>query len=106
MIDEILRVSIAEAAKFFGLEQKTIRRAIKSGDLGYVVVRGRYRITFKSLLAWSQGKPTVRNKLSTKGVGQFVERWKITNTHFSPNPALLQRPPTAPDNSSKGASTN
>lgn len=102
MTDEILRVSIAEAAKFFGLEQKTIRRAIKSGDLSYVVVRGRYRITFKSLLAWSQGKPTVRNKLSSKGVGQFVERWKITNTHFSPNPALLRRPSADP----KDAHTN
>lgn len=91
MADEILRVSVSEAAKFFGIDQRTIRRAIKTGDISYVIVRGRYRITFKSLLQWSQGKPTVRNKLTSRGVGQFVDRWKITNTHFSPNPALLKR---------------
>jgi len=90
MPSEILRVSVAEAAKFFGLEQKTIRRAIKQGEVAYVIVRGRYRISFASLLAWSQGKPTVKNKLASKGVGQFVDRWKITNTHFSPNPARLK----------------
>lgn len=91
MNDDILRVSVAEGAKFFGLDQRTIRRAIKQGEIGYVIVRGRYRISFKSLLQWSQLKATVKNKLATRGIGQFVDRWKITNTRFSPNPALLTR---------------
>lgn len=92
MNEEMLRVTVSEGARLFGLEQRTIRRAIKNGEIAYVIVRGRYRINFKSLLHWSQGKPTVRKKLEIKGIGQFVERWKITNTRFSPNPALLKRP--------------
>ncbi|MBI2551951.1 helix-turn-helix domain-containing protein [Candidatus Uhrbacteria bacterium] len=85
----MIRLSVSEAAKFFGLEQKTVRRALKSGELRYVVVRGRYRIAFESLLEWSQKRPQVRNKLSTQGVGQFVGQWKIRNKLYSPNPEKL-----------------
>ncbi|MDP3763282.1 MAG: helix-turn-helix domain-containing protein [bacterium] len=87
----MIRLSVSEAAKFFGIEQKTVRRALKSGELRYVVVRGRYRIAFESLLEWSQKRPKVKNKLSTAGVGQFVERWKIKNRLYSPNPAMLKK---------------
>lgn len=86
-----LRLSVSEAAKFFGVEQKTIRRAIKAGELRYVVVRGRYRITLESLLTWSQKRPKVRNKLSTTGIGQYVDRWKIKNRLYSPNPEKLTK---------------
>ena len=85
----MIRLSVSEASKFFGVEQKTVRRALKSGDLRYVVVRGRYRILFESLLEWSQKRPKVRNKLSSVGVGQYVDKWKIKNKLFSPNPATL-----------------
>lgn len=87
----MIRLSVSEAAKFFGVEQKTIRRALKSSELRYVVIRGRYRISFESLLEWSQKRPKVKNKLSTAGVGQFVERWKIRNRLYSPNPAMLKK---------------
>lgn len=89
----MIRLSVSEAAKFFGIEQKTVRRAIKDGALRYVVVRGRYRIAFESLLEWSQKRPKVRNKLSTQGVGQYVDRWKIKNKLFSPNPSILEKTP-------------
>ena len=85
-----IRLSVSEAAKFFGIEQKTVRRAIKDGSLRYVVVRGRYRIAFESLLEWSQKRPKVKNKLSTAGVGQYVDRWKIKNKLYSPNPTILE----------------
>ena len=75
----MIRLSVSEAAKFFGVEQKTIRRALKAGELRYVVVRGRYKITFESLLDWSQKRPKVKNKLATGGVGQYVGQWKIKN---------------------------
>ena len=78
-----LRLSVSEAAKFFGIEQKTVRRALKEGSLRYVVVRGRYRIAFESLLEWSQKRPKVRNKLSSQGVGQYVDKWKIKNRLYS-----------------------
>lgn len=85
----MIRLSVSESSKFFGVEQKTIRRAIKDGSLRYVVIRGRYRITFESLLEWSQKRPKVKNKLAQKGVGQYVDKWKIRNKLYSPNPEKL-----------------
>ena len=91
MNDEIIRVSISEAAKLFGVDQKTIRRAIQNNALRYVVVQGRYKIQFESLLKWSQQKTTVKNKLEKKGIGELVGRWKIKNTLFSPNPKSIKK---------------
>jgi len=88
----MIRLSVSEAAKFFGVEQKTVRRGLKDGLLRYVVVRGRYRITFDSLLEWSQKRPKVKNKLAHSGLGQYVDQWKIKNKLFSPNPATLSLP--------------
>lgn len=85
----MIRLSVSEAAKFFGLEQKTIRRAIKAGDLRYIVVRGRYRIAFDGLLEWSQKRPKIKNKLAQEGLGQYVDKWKIRNKLYSPNPAAI-----------------
>ncbi len=85
-----IRLSVSEAAKLFGLEQKTIRRALKKQEIRYVVVRGRYKINFDSLLKWSQKRPTVRRKNEQYGLGQYVEKWKITNKLYSPNPESLK----------------
>lgn len=87
----IIRVSISEAAKLFGISTRTIRRAVAAGEVAYVVVRGRYKLNFESLVKWSQVRPTVRNKLATTGIGQFVEHWKIRNKLFSPNPKVFEK---------------
>ena len=87
----IIRVSVSEAAKLFGISTRTIRRAITDGEVAYVVVRGRYKLNFESLVKWSQVRPTVRNKLATTGIGQFVEQWKIRNKLFSPNPKVFEK---------------
>ncbi|MBI4457395.1 excisionase family DNA-binding protein, partial [Candidatus Uhrbacteria bacterium] len=68
----IIRVSISEAARLFGISSRTIRRALTDGEITYVVVRGRYKLNFESLVRWSQVRPTVRNKLASQGIGQFV----------------------------------
>ena len=83
---EDMRLSVTEAAKLFGIDQITIRRAIKDKQIRYIVVRGRYKISFSSLLKWSQQRTSVRNKLSQKGIGQYVDKWKISNTLYSPRP--------------------
>lgn len=85
----IIRVSVSEAAKLFGISTRTVRRAISDGAIAYVVVRGRYKINFESLVKWSQSRPTVRNKLASTGIGQFVEGWKIKNRLYSPNPKMF-----------------
>jgi len=96
---EIVRVSISEAARLFGVNSQTIRRAIKDLEITYVVVSGRYKINFESLVKWSQKKTTVKKKLKEKGIGQFVDRWKISNTLYSPSKKSLQpksQTPTSP----------
>lgn len=88
-LDNIVRVSVSEAAKLFGVSTRTVRRAIADDELTYVVVHGRYKINFESLLKWSQSSSTVRSKRDKSGIGQFVEKWKIRNTLYSPNPNHL-----------------
>jgi len=81
-----LRVTLSEASRLFGVHEKTLRRAIHSGEIRYIVVRGRYRLHFDSLMVWSQKKTTIRNKRDSRGIGQWVEQWKIRNTLYSPRP--------------------
>lgn len=89
-VNEVIRVSISEAAKLFGVNAQTIRRAIKSDELSYVVVQGRYKIGFESLLKWSQQHTTINNKMHSKGIGQYVDQWKIRNKIYTPNPEILK----------------
>lgn len=89
---EIIRVSISEAARLFGVNSQTIRRAIKDQELTYVIVAGRYKVNFESLVKWSQRKTTVRNKSEKYGIGQYVDKWKIKNTLYSPNKKSIKKP--------------
>jgi len=88
-INSIIRLSVSEAARLLGVSQRTIRRAITDGRITYVVVQGRYKINFESLLKWSQETTTVKNKMEEKGIGQYVGQWKIKNKLYSPNPKAL-----------------
>jgi excisionase family DNA binding protein len=99
----VIRLSVSEAARMFGVSQRTIRRAIADQAVTYVVVQGRYKINFESLLKWSQQHKRIENKLNRQGIGQFVDQWKIKNKLYSPNPRTLadqtetsdQRPDTS-----------
>ena len=88
---EMIRVSISEAARLFGVNAQTIRRAIKNQEITYIVVAGRYKINFESLVAWSQKKTTVKNKSEKRGIGQYVDKWKINNTLYSPSKKSLKK---------------
>lgn len=92
MIDEsIIRLTIGEAAKLFGLSTKTIRLAIKNNEIRYIVVRSRYKINFKSLLEWSQKSNRRKKRLEKIGFGQFVDKWKINNPKYSPSEKLIKQ---------------
>lgn len=91
---EVIRVSISEAAKLFGVNAQTIRRAITAKEVIYIVVAGRYKLNFESLVKWSQRHTTIKNKLENKGIGQFIGHWKIKNPLYSPNPKIV--PPKEP----------
>lgn len=86
---EMIRVSVSEAARLFGVNAQTIRRAVAAQEITYVVVAGRYKLNFESLVKWSQKHTTVKNKLANRGIGQFVGHWKIKNPLYSPNPKSL-----------------
>ncbi|MBU1036695.1 helix-turn-helix domain-containing protein [Patescibacteria group bacterium] len=86
-----IRVSISEASRLFGVSTKTIRQAIKNQEIRYIVVKNRYKINFESVLRWSQLSTRRKNILSTEGIGKFVEKWKIKNRKYSPNPELIDK---------------
>lgn len=89
-LENVVRLSVSEAAKLFGVSTRTIRRAIAKQEISYIVVQGRYKINFESLLKWSQSSTTVRNKRDKAGIGQFVEKWRIKNKLYSPNPKTVE----------------
>jgi excisionase family DNA binding protein len=92
MPDEVkypIRVSVSEAARLFGVDPHTIRRAVKAQELRYIVVQGRYKINFDSLVTWSQSRITVKKKMEQKGIGQYVDHWKIKTKKFSPDSKLI-----------------
>lgn len=88
---EMIRVSVSEAARLFGVNAQTIRRAIQAQEITYVVVGGRYKLNFESLIKWSQQKVTVKNKTEKYGIGQFVDKWKIKNTLYSPSTKSMNK---------------
>lgn len=85
----VIRLSVSEAARLFGVSQRTIRRALAEEKITYVVVQGRYKINFESLLKWSQESIRIRHKRDKEGLGQYVGQWKIKNRLYSPNPKVL-----------------
>jgi excisionase family DNA binding protein len=89
-IASIIRLSVSEASRMFGVSQRTIRRAISENQITYVVVQGRYKLNFESVLKWSQETTTIRNKRDRQGIGQYVNQWRIKNKLYSPNPKTLE----------------
>ena len=90
-MENIIRLSVSEAAKLFGVSTKTIRQAIKKEEIRYIVVNGRYKINFASLMEWSQLSTRRANLLKQQGVGQYIDRWKIRNKKFSPCEKLINK---------------
>lgn len=90
-MENIIRLSVSEAAKLFGVSTKTIRQALAKQELKYIVVKGRYKINFSSLVDWSQQSTRRHNLLNGQGLGQYVDKWKIRNRKYSPNPESINK---------------
>ncbi|MBI5023205.1 MAG: helix-turn-helix domain-containing protein [Candidatus Magasanikbacteria bacterium] len=93
-MSDIIRLSISEASRLFGVNSQTIRRAIRQQEIAYSVVRNRYQLNFESVLKWSQRRTTIQHKLAKNGIGQYVDKWKIKNPLYSPNPKVIHTPTT------------
>lgn len=68
-------VSVSEAAKFGGIQSKTVRRAISDNLVTYRIRGNRYLIDFGSLLSFLNSRTKLHNKLQKAGVGQYVASW-------------------------------
>jgi len=73
---EPLWVSVSEAAKFGGVQGKTIRRAIQSKYIRYKVVKDRYQIDFGSVVKFLYTSTKLKNKILKEGIGRYIEKWK------------------------------
>ena len=88
-MNNIIRLTPSQAAQMFGVNERSIRRAIAQGDLRYIIVQGRYKINFEDLVKWSQKMPSRIQKRDEQGIGQYVEKWRIKNPKFSPSKKLI-----------------
>jgi len=75
-IENPLWLSVSEAAKLSGVQNKTIRRAIQANALRYKIVKNRYRIDFSTLINYLHTKTKLKNKLANYGIGQYIDDWK------------------------------
>ncbi len=73
---ELIWLSLSEAAKIGGIQPKTLRRAIKSGKLKYKIAYNRYFINFESLILYLISNRKLINKFKRFGIGQYVRMWK------------------------------
>jgi excisionase family DNA binding protein len=84
-----IRLSVSEASKLFGVSTRTIKSAIDNNEILYIVVRGRYKIHFGSLLEWSQRSTRRKNLFNSQGIGQYTADWQIKNQKYSPDPKII-----------------
>lgn len=84
-INTPLWLSVSEAAKFGGVQTKTIRRALKieekengekTSDLKFKIIKNRYQIELDSLLIYINSKKKLQNKFLENGLGQYLKRFK------------------------------
>ncbi len=76
-VKNLVFVSVLQASNILGISEKTIRRAIQRNEIKYFIKNERYKIIFPYLIKWALSKTTIKNKLEKKGIGQWVEKWKI-----------------------------
>jgi len=78
-IENPIWLSVSEAAKIGGVQNKTIRRAIKNIKVKFKIIDNRYLIDFESLIFYLHTTLKLKNKLNNIGVGQYIEEWKNKN---------------------------
>ena len=70
-------VSVSEAANLGGVQNKTIRRALKEAkELKFKIVKNRYQIELGSLILFLHRNTKLKNKLKEYGLGQYINEWK------------------------------
>ena len=71
-------VSVSEAADLGGVQNKTIRRALKSAnELKVKIVKNRYHIELGSLILFLDRNTKLKYILKEYGLGQYISEWKV-----------------------------
>jgi hypothetical protein len=68
-----LWVSVSEAAKLSGVQTKTIRRAIESKKIVFIVKDNRYSIEIGSVFKWLLSSPKSKKKFLETGIIQYFK---------------------------------
>ena len=71
-----LWLTISEAAKLGGVNNRTIRRAIQSKTIKYKIIGRRYYINLTSVITYLYSKAKLKNKLNQFGIGQYITKWR------------------------------
>lgn len=71
-MSSLIYVSPSTAASLFGVNERSIRRALKNKELDFVIQHARYRIEFESLVKWSDSLPNRRRKRDEEGIGRYI----------------------------------
>lgn len=71
-----LWLTISEAAKLGGVNNRTIRRAIQSKKIKYKIIGRRYYINLTSVITYFYSKAKLKNKLNQSGIGQYITKWR------------------------------
>jgi len=72
-----LWLSVSEAAKLGGVQNKTVRRAIQSNAVKFRIISNRYQIDLKSLIIYLHSNKKLNNKLLQNGLGQYVDKYNL-----------------------------
>jgi len=72
----LLKLTVSESAKIIGVDNLTIRRALKKDEIRHIIIQSRYKIDLADLLFWAMSKKSTNKKLNERGLGQYVEKWK------------------------------
>ncbi len=70
-------INIQEASKISGISSNTIRKSLKSNELSYFFEKGKYSLELENFLKWIFQSTRRTNIINTKGMGKFIETWKI-----------------------------
>jgi hypothetical protein len=76
IVNNPIWLSISEAAKFSGVNNKTIRRAVQAQKIKYKIAKNKYYIELSSLIVYIYSKTKLVNKFNYSGFGQYIKEFK------------------------------
>lgn len=74
---EKIYINIQEASKISGISTNTIRKSLKNNELSYFFENGKYSLETGNFFKWIFQSKRRTNILNTKGIGKFIETWKM-----------------------------